>query len=76
MQASERIDRGEETEDDLFIIFAPGSSLGGAIPKASVIDVQGNLFIAEFPKDSDDYSVERWEAIAMDMANDVSLDVC
>jgi serine/threonine-protein kinase HipA len=76
MQAAERIDRGEETEDDLFILFAPGSSLGGARPKASVIDAQETLFIAKFPKDSDAYSVERWEAIAMDMANDAGLNVC
>lgn len=76
MQAAERIDRGEETEDDLFILFAPGSSLGGARPKASVIDAQETLFIAKFPKDSDAYSVERWEAIVMDMANDAGLNVC
>jgi len=76
MQAAERIDQGEETDDDLFILFAPGSSLGGARPKASVTDSQNNLFIAKFPKSSDGYSVERWEAIAMDMAKEVGLNVC
>tara|TARA_R110001592_G_scaffold363175_1_gene680968 strand:+ start:7631 stop:8878 length:1248 start_codon:yes stop_codon:yes gene_type:complete len=76
MEAAERIERGEETEDDIFILFAPGSSLGGARPKASVTDNNDTLFIAKFPKDSDGYSVERWEAIAMDMARDCGLEVC
>ena len=68
LNAARRIESGEETEDDLLLIFAPGSSLGGARPKASVYDPHGNLSIAKFPKDTDDYSVERWEAIALDMA--------
>lgn len=68
LNAAQRIERGEETEDDLLLIFAPGSSLGGARPKASVYDPHGNLSIAKFPKDTDEYSVERWEAIALDMA--------
>ena len=49
-------------------IFAPGSSLGGARPKASVIDQHNHLSIAKFPKDSDDYSIETWEEIAMRLA--------
>jgi serine/threonine-protein kinase HipA len=50
------------------MIFAPGSSLGGARPKASLIDQHGQLAIAKFPKESDDYSLERWEAVALDLA--------
>ena len=68
LNAAQRVERGEETDDDLMMIFAPGSSLGGARPKASVYDQHNNLSIAKFPKDADDYSVERWEAITMDMA--------
>jgi serine/threonine-protein kinase HipA len=75
LQAAQRIERGEETDEDLMMIFAPGSSLGGARPKASVFDQHGNLSIAKFPKQSDDYSVERWEAIAMDMAKAAGLEV-
>jgi len=66
--ASERILRGEESDEDLLLIFAPGSSLGGARPKASIIDQHGRLSIAKFPKETDDYSLERWEAIALDLA--------
>ena len=68
LQASERVLREEETDEDLQMIFAPGSSLGGARPKASVRDQHGNLSIAKFPKEEDDYSIERWESIALQLA--------
>lgn len=50
LQITERILRDEETDEDLQLIFAPGSSFGGGRPKASVIDQHGNLSIAKFPK--------------------------
>jgi serine/threonine-protein kinase HipA len=68
LQITERILRDEETDDDLQMIFAPGSSLGGARPKASVIDQHGRLAIAKFPKETDDYSVEVWESVALRLA--------
>jgi len=75
LQAAQRIERGEETDEDMMMIFAPGSSLGGARPKASVLDQHGNLSIAKFPREHDGYSVERWEAIVMDMAKAAGLEV-
>ena len=69
LQITERILRNEETDEDLQIIFAPGSSLGGARPKVSVVDPRGNLFIAKFPKETDDYCIETWEEIALRLAN-------
>ncbi|WP_076790882.1 type II toxin-antitoxin system HipA family toxin [Chlorobium sp. KB01] len=66
--ASERILRDEESDEDLMLIFAPGSSLGGARPKASVIDQYGHLSIAKFPKENDEYSIETWEEIALRLA--------
>lgn len=68
LQITERILRDEETDEDLQMIFAPGSSLGGARPKASVIDQHGRLAIAKFPKETDDYSIETWEEIALRLA--------
>jgi len=68
LQVTERILRDEETDEDMLLIFAPGSSLGGARPKASVIDQHGHLSIAKFPKETDDYSVETWEEIALRLA--------
>jgi serine/threonine-protein kinase HipA len=69
LQITERILRDEETDEDFQLIFAPGSSLGGARPKASVIDQHGHLSIAKFPKETDDYSVETWEEIALRLAD-------
>ena len=68
LQITERILRNEETDEDLQMIFAPGSSLGGARPKASIIDQRGHLSIAKFPKETDEYSVETWEEIALRLA--------
>jgi len=68
LEATERILRDEETDEDLAIIFAPGSSLGGARPKASVIDQHGHLAIAKFPKENDEYSLETWEEITLRLA--------
>lgn len=69
LQITERILRDEETDEDLQLIFAPGSSLGGDRPKASVVDQHGRLCIAKFPKETDEYSMETWEAIALSLAH-------
>lgn len=74
MASADRIERGEETEEDLGTIFAPGSSLGGARPKASVVDDAGALAIAKFPKETDDYGVETWERIALRLAHDAGIE--
>lgn len=68
LRVTERILRDEDTDEDLQHIFAPGTSLGGARPKASVIDRPGHLSIAKFPKETDDYSMETWEEIALRLA--------
>jgi serine/threonine-protein kinase HipA len=73
LQITERILRDEETDEDLQLIFAPGSSLGGARPKASVVDQHGHLSIAKFPKETDDYSVETWEEIALRLASEAGI---
>ena len=39
----------------------PGTSLGGARPKAGVMDSDGILYIAKFPSRNDDYDVAQWE---------------
>jgi serine/threonine-protein kinase HipA len=68
LQVTDRILRDEETDEDLQLIFAPGSSLGGARPKASVIDRHGRLSIAKFPKENDEYRIELWESVALILA--------
>ena len=73
LQITERILRDEETDEDLQLIVAPGSSLGGARPKASVVDRHGRLSIAKFPKETDDYCVETWEEIALRLASQAGI---
>lgn len=68
LATTDRLHRGEESEEDVRLLFAPGSSLGGARPKASVRDSRDRLWIAKLAKPDDDYSIERWEAVAMDLA--------
>ncbi len=68
MDAAIRITADEETDDDLRLLLAPGSSLGGARPKASLIDPNGNLLIAKFPHHDDQFRVSAWEALALKLA--------
>jgi len=60
------------------LLIAPGASLGGARPKASVTDGQGNLWIAKFPSITDQTNVGAWEMIAADLAlqNDIHIAHC
>ena len=57
------------------LVLAPGASLGGARPKAAVIDNDGHLTIAKFPSPTDDWPVPRWEAVAMTLAQAAGIDV-
>lgn len=67
--AARRVIDDEETEDDLRLLLAPGSSLGGARPKASVLDAEGQLLMAKFPSQNDDWPIPTWEAVAMTLAD-------
>jgi len=49
-------------------LIAPGSSLGGARPKADVVDTKGKQWIAKFPGKNDDSDVGLWEMIVHDLA--------
>ena len=50
------------------LLIAPGSSLGGARPKASVVDPQNNLWIAKFPSKNDEKNVAAWEMVTKELA--------
>jgi len=66
--ATNRLERGRERKGDLELILAPGGSLGGARPKATVRGKDGRLHVAKFPWTKDDWSVIRWEAVALELA--------
>jgi len=68
LSAAEHVVEDKDTEEDLRLLIAPGSSLGGARPKASVIEKDGQLTIAKFPRRDDDYNTVAWEAAALALA--------
>ena len=59
----------------LNILINPGSSLGGARPKASVIDDKENLWIAKFPSKTDIKDIGGWEMVTNELARNVGLNV-
>jgi serine/threonine-protein kinase HipA len=61
-------DVDHDHDDDLRLLLAPGSSLGGARPKASVRNTDGSLAIAKFPQKNDIGDTVTWEALALNMA--------
>ena len=77
--ASEEIERSEEENqlpDKRWIaqLVQPGSSLGGARPKASVVDTDGTLYVAKFPSRKDDYDVGLWEHFSHLLAAKAGID--
>ncbi len=55
--------------------MAPGSSIGGARPKAGVCDEEQNLWIAKFPGRADEFDVGAWELVTHRLAVDAGLNV-
>lgn len=51
----------------------PGTSLGGARPKAGVVDENGKLCVAKFPSRKDDYDVALWEHHSHLLANEAGV---
>lgn len=75
LSATERFLADDESAQDLKLLLAPGSSLGGARPKASVRDKDGSLAIAKFPKKDDEFNIVAWEAVALELAQKAKIQV-
>ncbi|BBB64181.1 toxin HipA (plasmid) [Undibacterium sp. KW1] len=81
--ASDAIERDEFNDAPdggkwLKMLIAPGGSLGGARPKASVIDPDGGLWIAKFPSardTSDDFNIGAWEMVVHTLARQCGIRV-
>ena len=74
--AARAVDSPQGNDEDskwLEMIFAPGSSLGGARPKATVQDDEGHLWIAKFPSHRDVVDVGAWEYVVHQLAEDAGL---
>ena len=68
LASASRVTEDHETDEDLRRLLAPGSSLGGTRPKASIRHSDGSLMIAKFPHRSDEIDAVRWEAVALKLA--------
>ena len=68
--ASLAFEKNEDGMEEKWLkqLLAPGSSLGGARPKASVSAPDGSLWIAKFPSKNDDVNVGAWEMVVHDLA--------
>jgi serine/threonine-protein kinase HipA len=76
LRAAERDERNEADDEELELLLHGGSSLGGARPKAHVIDLDGAVAIAKFPSPSrDGWDVIRWEAVALRLAREAGITV-
>lgn len=66
---ADRAERDVASQEELEILLKGGSSLGGARPKAHVIDRRGRIAIAKFPRISgDEWDVTGWEAVTLSLA--------
>lgn len=65
----------DQLREWLKVLVAPGSSLGGARPKANLVDENGDLWIAKFPSSDDDYDVAVWEKLVHDMSGQCGISV-
>lgn len=71
--ASLSLERDDAADDPAYrdwlaLLLAPGTSLGGARPKAGVADPEGRLWIAKFPSRRDERDHAAWELVAHDLA--------
>lgn len=70
-QAANSFENDEENNEAkkwLAILMAPGSSLGGARPKANILDENKELWIAKFPSKNDTIDKAAWEFLAYQLA--------
>jgi len=75
--ASLAFEQDENDQDEMWLkqLLAPGSSLGGARPKASVQAPDGSLWIAKFPSKHDEWNSGAWEIVVHDLAVKCGLNV-
>jgi serine/threonine-protein kinase HipA len=75
LSAAQNVMDDDDSDEDLRLLLAPGSSLGGARPKASVRDRDGHLAIAKFPNKGDEVNTVVWEALALTLARKAGIPV-
>lgn len=71
----ENDDENDEVKKWLSVLMAPGSSLGGARPKANVLDADKSLWIAKFPSKTDTTDKAAWEFLAYQLAINAGIEM-
>ena len=76
-EASRQFENDDAALDEKWLnqLLRPGSSLGGARPKATVVDTEGQLWIAKFPSKNDTNNTGAWEKVVHDLARMCGLNV-
>ena len=72
-QTDEGFGNDDDAREWLQFLMAPGSSIGGARPKAGVCDEEQNLWIAKFPGHNDEFDVGGWELVTHRLAVEAGL---
>ena len=76
-EASREFEKDENYLNEQWLkqLLKPGSSLGGARPKATVRDIDGSLWIAKFPSKNDEVNIGAWEKVVHELAKRCGLNV-
>ena len=75
LNAADAVQTNTDTSENLRLLLYEGSPLGGARPKCVVVDSNGTLAIAKFPKPDDERSIPHGEVLAMNLAKKAGLTV-
>lgn len=73
--SAKKIDDLKALRKWLAVLVAPGSSLGGARPKANFVADDGSLWIAKFPAQDDIRDIGAWESVVHRLAIRAGIDV-
>lgn len=77
--AAQKVEGSDSDDPDylkwLYMLMSPGSSLGGARPKASVVDETNHLWIAKFPSRQDDHDIAAWEFLTYQLALEAGVEM-
>ena len=78
--ASLQIENKDITDEPEYVkwlnmLIMPGSSLGGARPKAGIMDTKNNLWIAKFPRKNDNKDIGLWEMVVNKLAQKANINV-
>jgi serine/threonine-protein kinase HipA len=73
--AADAVAQHRETDQDVRLLVAAGTSMGGARPKVTVKDSAGDLWMAKLPESGDRWDVQAWEYLTLRLASDAGIEV-